>query len=84
MKNLVELRETLNNLFQSIGQSVSLSDGSFTSPEKNIYRFIGFKFSSRYNPLVWSDLLIKFSGLDIKMINYDGEIWTYEGAIYAL
>lgn len=84
MKNLVELRETLNNLFQSIGQSVSLSDGSFTSPEKNIYRFVGFKFSSRYNPLVWSDLLIKFSGLDIKMINYDGEVWTYEGAIYAL
>lgn len=84
MKSPVELRETLNNLFQSIGQTVSLSDGSFTSPEKNIYRFIGFRFSSRYNPLVWSDLLTKFSGLDIKMINYNGEEWTYEGAIYAL
>lgn len=84
MKSPIELRETLNNLFQSIGQNVSLSDGSFTSPEKNIYRFIGFSFSSRYNPLVWSDLLTKFSGLDIRMINYNGGEWTYEGAIYAL
>lgn len=84
VKNMLALRETLNNLFQSIGQSVTLTNGSFTSPEKNTYRFISFRFSSRYNPLVWNDLLIKFSGLDIKMINYDGEVWTYEGAIYAL
>lgn len=84
MKSSVELRETMNNLFQSIGQNVSLSDGSFTSPEKNIYRFVGFKFTSRYNPVVWGDLLTKFSGLDIKMINYNGGEWSYEGAIYAL
>lgn len=84
MKSPVELRETLNNMFQSIGQTASLSDGSFTSPEKNIYRYIGFKFSSRYNPLIWNDLLTKFSGLDIRIINYNGEVWTYEGAIYAL
>lgn len=86
LKSPTELRETLNDFFQSINQNVSLSDGSYTSPEKNIYRFIGFKFSSRYNPKVWSDLLTKFSGLDIRMINYSpsSEIWDYEGAIYAL
>ena len=84
MKNPTELREVLNNMFQSIGQSVTLSDGSFTSPEKNIYRFIGFRFTSQYNPVVWADLLTKISGLDIKMINYNGKEWTYEGAIYAL
>lgn len=86
LKSPTELRETLNDFFQSINQNVALSDGSYTSPERNIYRFIGFKFSSGYNPKVWSDLLTKFSGLNIKMINYSpsNEIWEYEGAIYAL
>lgn len=86
MKSPGELRETLNNLFQSIGMPVSLADGSYTSEEKNIYRFIAFKFASQYDPKVWSNLLTKFSGLDIKVINYnpDTKVWDYEGAIYAL
>lgn len=86
LKSPTELREILNDFFQGINQNVSLSDGSYTSPEKNIYRFIGFRFSSTYNPEVWSGLLTKFSGLEIKVINYSPStnIWTYEGAIYAL
>lgn len=88
MMNLFQLRETLNNLFQSIGQPVSLENGVFTKnvseTERYTYRYIGFSFSSNYNPLVWNELLTKFSGLDIKVINYNGSEWTYEGAIYAL
>lgn len=92
MKTLMGLRHTLNNFFQSIGQTANLSNGSFTesyprsdgTQKKVIYRYVGFNFSSTYNPLVWSKKLTKFSGLEIKNINYDGQNWVYEGIIYAL
>lgn len=86
LKNDIDLKNTLNNLFQSIGQKVSLSSFAYTSPEQNVYRSVQFKFSSIHNPSVWNDLLIKFSGLDITMIRYNtrDKTWEYEGAIYVL
>lgn len=86
LKNDIDMKNTLNNLFQSIGQSVTLSSFSYTSPEQNVYRSVQFKFSSIHNPSVWNDLLIKFSGLDITMIRYNTstKTWEYEGAIYVL
>ncbi len=88
MMSLPKLRETLNNFFQSIDEKVSLQNGTFTQTvsekERHMYRYVGFSFSSPYNPTVWGELLTKFSGLDIKVINYDGNTWKYEGAIYAL
>lgn len=88
MMSMSNLRETLNNMFQSIGGKVVLTNGAFTQnageDQRRTFRYVGFSFSSTYNPLVWSDLLTKFSGLDIKVINYNGSEWTYEGAIYAL
>lgn len=86
LKNDIDLKNTLNNLFQSIGQSVNLSSFAYTSPEQNVYRSVQFKFSSIHNPSVWSDLLTKFSGLDITMIRYNtgNKTWEYEGAIYVL
>ena len=84
-RTTTELKMTLNDLFQAIGQPVALSETSFTSAQNNIYRSIRFKFTSVNNPIVWKDLLTKFSGLEITMIKYhkDGEKWDYEGAIYA-
>ncbi len=86
MKNMEDLRNTVNDLFQSIGQQISLSRTSYTSPEKTVYPALGFRFSSRYNPIIWTDLLTKFSGLEIKNIKYtpSNETWEYEGIIYAL
>ncbi len=86
MKNDIDLKNTLNDLFQAIGQNVTLSSFSFTSPEQNVYRSVKFSFSSTHNPLIWNDLLIKFSGLEITMIKYDttSKVWEYEGAIYVL
>lgn len=86
LKNDIDLKNTINNLFQSIGQSVNLSSFAYTSPEQNVYRSVRFKFSSIHNPSVWSDLLTKFSGLDITMIRYNtgNKTWEYEGAIYVL
>lgn len=86
VKTLVDLRNNLNDLFQSIAQDVSLADNVYTSPQQNVYRSIKFSFTSNYNPKVWSDLLTKFSGLEITLIQYNPEsgTWHYEGAIYAI
>lgn len=82
----IDLRNTLNDLFQAIGHKVSLSDEVTVSVEQNTYRAVKFKFVSNNNPLVWNELLTKFSGLNITMIKYDtnSETWEYEGSIYAL
>ena len=84
--SVVELKNTINDLFQAIGQRVSLTEETTISVEKNTYRSVRFKFGSKNNPLVWDELLTKFSGLSIKMIKYDikTETWEYEGSIYAL
>lgn len=85
-KNDTDLKNTLNNMFQSIGQALSVQSQTYTSEQRNIYKFVNFKFASRNNPVVWGDLLTEFSGLEIKNIKYNvtNEIWEYEGAIYAL
>lgn len=85
-KNMVDLKNMLNNFFQSIGQAVQLSDYTYTSPQQNVYRSVKFSFVSNYNPRIWSNLLTKFSGLEMNTIKYDpaNGVWSYEGAIYAL
>lgn len=86
LKTDIDLKNTMNNLFQSIGQTVNLSSFSYTSPQQNTYRSVKFKFTSTHNPEIWNDLLIKFSGLEITMIRYNtgAKTWEYEGAIYVL
>lgn len=81
-----QLKLILNDFFQGIGQKISMTNASFTSPEHNVYRSVVFKFSSKYKPVVWRDLLMKFSGLEIKSITYTPSTkqWDYEGAIYVL
>ena len=85
-KNITDLINTINDLFQSLGQTISLGQTSFVSPQKNTYRSVVFNFTSTHDPLTWNDLLMKFPGLEIKTIRYDinTKIWQYEGAIYAL
>lgn len=82
----IDLKNTLNNMFQAIGQQVTLTSFSYTSPRGNIYRSVKFKFTSGNNPVVWHNLLTKFSGLEINMIKYSigSDTWEYEGAIYVL
>lgn len=85
-KTMMDIKINLNEFFQATDQSVSLSEEVYTSPQKNVYRMVKFRFSSNYNPTVWVDLLTKFSGLKINYIKYnpDTSVWEYEGAIYAL
>jgi len=85
-KNMMDIKLNLNDLFQSIDHSINLIDNVYTSPQNNIYRSIRFTFSSNYNPVIWSEMLTKFSGLEINTIKYNTAtgVWEYEGAIYAL
>ena len=101
-KSLIELRDTINNEFQSMGLNISLGEeiikeeapktvakGKGPSAPKStarIFKSLKFSFDSPHNPLVWMNLLIKYSGLEFRMITYspDGDVWHYEGVIYVL
>lgn len=85
-RNAVDLVNTLNDLFQAIQMPISMSNETWTSPQKNIYKSVKFSFSSNHDPRQWLDLLMKFSGLKITTIKYDtnSSNWYYEGAIYVL
>ena len=83
---LSDLINTLNDLFQGVQLPVSISPQTETSPQQNIYKSVKISFGSKYDPLVWRNLLTKFSGFKINVIQYDihANSWYYEGAIYAL
>lgn len=83
---VAQLKATINDLFQALNQPVALTDAVYTSNRKRVYKKVKFTFSSVNNPIVWRDLLTKFSGLEISIIKYNAksEKWYYEGAIYAL
>jgi hypothetical protein len=85
-KNLVDLVNTINDLFQAIQMPINMANESWTSPQGNIYKSVKFSFTSNHDPLQWLDLLMKFSGLKITTIKYDinNSNWYYEGAIYVL
>lgn len=85
-RNDTALKNKINELFQSLGLTIELRSVTKTSPQKNIYRHVEFKFKSGYKPHVWSELLTKFSGLQINSIKYNtkSKDWEYEGVIYVL
>ena len=84
--NGVDLVNTMNDLFQGLQMPVSMGSQTWTSPQNHVYKYVRFTFSSKHDPLVWSDLLTKFSGLTINLVKYDTNTnsWYYEGAIYVL
>ena len=99
-KSSIDLRNEINDLFQSLGLQISLSEetSQVSAPASmakgpgarpaagQIFRKLRFSFNSDYNPLHWAELLTKYSGLEITMIKYnpDSDVWSYEGAIYVL
>lgn len=83
---LVDVRNTINNEFQSLGLNINLSEeitkSSAPAPTGGkgpqavraapaaSIKALRFTFDSTYNPLTWMDLLTKYSGLEIRMITY--------------
>ena len=94
--NDVELKNIINDLFQSLDLQISLTDTQETvqipaanpsdPPRTIVYKMIGFSFTVNQNPITWMEVLTKFSGLVINSIKYDtiNGLWSYEGAIYVL
>ncbi len=81
-KNINELRNMINDLFQTLNMSISLSNGKVRAGKK-VYETLNFKINSKYDPEIWRPMLTKFSGLKINSIRYNGGVWNYEGTIYA-
>jgi hypothetical protein len=85
--------DEMNDIFQAIGSEIDLSqEGSEEKVVKGLrikqketkHKTVSYKFSSVYDPPMWSALLGKISGLTIDVIDYsakDGK-WNYEGKIY--
>ena len=94
----VDIKNIINDLFQSLGQPISLTDATVTVAPSKTDRFMGeeeeakeyktvkFNFTASQNPLVWVDILTKFSGLVMHTIQYDTKtgLWNYTGAIYVI
>ncbi len=84
-KSMTDLRNAINNEFQSMGLQVSLAEESQTikssapaagkgpaaqAARSVTVRALKFTFNSPHNPSVWADMLTKYSGLEIRMITY--------------
>lgn len=80
-KTASELRNMINDLFQTLNLKISLSDGKVKAGSK-VYNFMNFKINSTYDPKIWQPLLTKFSGLKVNNIRYNKGVWNYEGTIY--
>lgn len=76
-----ELRAMINDLFQTLNLSISLTSGSEKVGNK-VYKFLNFRMDSQYDPEVWKQMLTKFSGLKVNNIRYNQGVWNYEGTIY--
>ncbi|MBP5215409.1 MAG: type 4b pilus protein PilO2 [Alphaproteobacteria bacterium] len=84
--NQTDLINTINDINQALGVSILLTPGTKTSGRGTKYNFMSFSVSSTHDPRVWIKLLMKFSGLSVKVITYDvnSGMWTYKGDIYEL
>lgn len=79
-----DLVDIINDLNQSLGINIALAPKTWTSPRGTKYKMFTYNISSNNDPLIWSDLLMKFSGLTVDTITYDinSGNWTYKGEIY--
>ena len=80
-KNMTQLRNMINDLFQTLNMSISLTEGKVRAGKK-VYGSLNFRLNSTYDPNVWKPMLTKFSGLKVNNIRYNNGVWNYEGTIY--
>ena len=82
--NEEDLVNTINDLNQTLDINISIAPKTWVSPRGTTYKLMTFSVTSNNDPLIWSDLLMKFSGLTVDTITYDinSGNWTYKGEIY--
>lgn len=101
-KRMQDLRNEINDLFQSLGLQVALSEevikvqqapspagkgpGAARAAAPQSFKMLKLSFDSEHNPLIWMELLTKYSGLEVRLITYSpsSNTWHYEGVIYVL
>ena len=101
-EKMYSLRFKINKLFQEIGVKISLRtqkikiNQSAPKPagpfalKKSVASIevdaLGFSINSQYNPLIWLQLLTKFSSFEINNIEYNinNSSWAYKGVFYVL
>ncbi len=76
----------INKLFQSLDIRVEVRRLSVKTKTNKVYNTVGFSFEANQNPIPWSKILTKYSGLYINNIQYNpaSRRWKYEGALYVL
>lgn len=84
--SVTDLTNIMNDLNQTLGISLTYGQTTWTSPRGAVYNIMTFSVSSNNDPLIWSEFLMKFSGLSVKEITYDinSSSWSYKGEIYEL
>ena len=84
--NEEDLINIINDLNQTLDINISLAPKTWVSPRGTIYKLMAFTITSNIDPLNWSDLLMKFSGLTVDTVTYDinSGNWTYKGEIYII
>ena len=81
-----DLINTINDINQTLDISILIQPKTWVSPRGTKFRMMEFNITSNNDPLTWIELLMKFSGLTVKVITYDinSGSWTYKGEIYEL
>ena len=81
-----DLINTINDINQALDINILLQPKTWVSPRGTKFKLMEFTIMSNNDPLTWIELLMKFSGLTVKLVTYDinSGSWTYKGEIYEL
>ena len=81
-----DLINIINDLNQTLDINIGYTPKVWVSPRGTKFKLLSYAISSNNDPLIWSDLLMKFSGLTVDTITYDinSGNWTYKGEIYEI
>ncbi len=81
-----DLTNIVNDLSQTLGIRINIRQKNWVSPRGTNYKIMTYEIRSNNDPLTWIELLMKFSGLTVKTIQYDINtgMWSYKGEIYEL
>lgn len=81
-----DLINIINDLNQTLNINIGYTPKVWVSPRGTKFKLLSYTISSNNDPLIWSDLLMKFSGLTVDTITYDinSGNWTYKGEIYEI
>lgn len=84
--NHADLNNIINDMNQTLDINLKITPKTWTSPQGAFYNLVEYSIESNNDPLIWIELLMKFSGLTVTEVKYDinASKWSYRGEIYEL